>query len=227
VKRPLVTIVIPVFNAELFLRETLESVLALDYSPTEVIVVDDSSTDRSVEIARSYQHVQCLTQEHLGGGAARNRGIWAAKGEFIANVDHDDLVPPWKLNVQVGYLLEHPNVDGVLGRQEWINPPPTLKRDLVYGDLDGIPCASIVVRTDVVRRLGGFVDDEGGDIGLLVKMREQGHSFVVLPELVLYRRYHGANWLAGTELTIPMPLSVLKAKLDRQRAVAAQGSAEV
>ena len=214
---PLVSVVIPTFNGEAFLRKTLLSVLAQDYEPLEVIVVDDGSSDGTVEIARSFPGVQVIARDHEGAGLARNVGIWAARGEFVANVDHDDLVPPWKLTVQVGYLLEHPEVAATLGRQKWINPPSTLKRDLVYGDLDGIPCSSVVGRTPVVREVGGFIDDDGGDIGLLIHLREAGHAFAVLDEIVLYRRYHGANWLAGTDVKVPVPLAVLRAKLERER----------
>jgi len=218
---PLVSVVIPTYNGEAFLRKTLLSVLAQDYEPIEVIVVDDGSSDGSVAIARSFPEVQVLARDHEGAGIARNVGIGAARGEFVANVDHDDLVAPWKLTVQVGYLLEHPEVAATLGRQKWINPPPTLKRDLVYGELDGIPCSSVVARTSVLREVGGFIDDDGGDIGLLIHLREAGHSFVVLEDTVLYRRYHGANWLAGTEVKVPVPLGVLRAKLERERGRAA------
>ena len=77
--RPLVSVVIPVFNGERFLAEALESVLAQTHEPVETIIVDDGSTDGSAEIARSYP-VTYLHQENSGVAAARNRGLAVGRG---------------------------------------------------------------------------------------------------------------------------------------------------
>jgi glycosyltransferase involved in cell wall biosynthesis len=217
VERPLVSIIMPVYNAEPFLRETLDSIYAQTYEPLEVIAVDDGSTDSSVTILRSYPDVRIVQQENQGPSAARNRAIEHARGEFIAYVDADDVVPPDKLSIQVGYLLEHPEVAATLGRQEWMNPPPGLARDVVWGDLDGVPIVSMVVRRRVLQDVGEVDEDKGGDLDFLVRLRERGLVFVVVPEIVLHRRYHGGNLVAGRGLG-PLPAISLKEKLDRERA---------
>ncbi len=218
-KGPLVSIVLPVYNAEAFLRETLESVFALDYEPLEVIVVDDGSTDGSAALAQSFPGVRCIRQENRGPAAARNTGIEAAQGEFVAFVDADDIVLPHKLSVQVGYLLDHPEVTATLARQEWITPPPNAVPDLVWGDLDGIPAMSMVIRSAAAAEVGCFDPALRGpeDTDLLMRLREGGYRFVVLPEIVMRRRYHGGNLVAGRRVT-PVPLDRLKVKLDRERA---------
>ena len=94
---PLVSVVVPVYNGEAFLRETLDSVFAQDYDPIEVIVVDDGSTDGSARIAQSYSEVRYHWQENAGPAAARNRGIEVAQGEFVAFVDSDDIILPHKV----------------------------------------------------------------------------------------------------------------------------------
>jgi glycosyltransferase involved in cell wall biosynthesis len=215
---PLVSVIVPVYNAERFLRATLESFFAQDYEPFEVIVADDGSTDGSAEIARSFPDVRYFRQENQGPAAARNLAISEARGEIVANVDADDLVPPYKLAVQVRVLVEDPGVTCVLGRQEWIDPPEGLARDVVWGDLDGIPLNSLVARRDVLLDLGGYDVSLRGpeDIDLMVRLRERGFRYVVVPDIVVRRRYHGGNLVAGT-LTSPLPLSSLKAKLDRER----------
>jgi alpha-1,6-rhamnosyltransferase len=222
VKGPLVSVILPVYNAEAFLRETLDSIFALDYEPFEVIVVDDGSTDGSAEIVRADRRVRFFEQANQGASAARNTGARHARGELLAYVDSDDLVPENKLSLQVGYLLEHPEVACVLGRQEWMNPPEGLARDVVFGDLDGIPLMSMVIRADVLRELGDFDEEQGGDMDMLVRLRARGYRHHVLPEIVLHRRYHGGNLVAGRGLS-PLPPVSLKAKLDRERAARSGG----
>jgi len=220
VQGPLVSIVIPVYNAEAFIGEALDSVFAQDYEPYEVIAVDDGSSDNSAAIVRSYPDVRFFQQENSGASAARNVGIAAARGEFVAFVDADDVVPPNKLSLQVGYLLEHPDVVCVLGRQRWMTLPEGLAKDVVWGDPDGIPIMSMVMRTSVLRDVGEYDEDKGGDLDMLVRLRERGLEFVVLPDFVLDRRYHGGNLVAGRNLS-PLPAISLKEKLDRERALRA------
>lgn len=214
---PLVSVVVPVYNGEEFLAEALQSVFAQDYEPIEVLVVNDGSKDRSGEIARSFDGVRYFEQENRGASAARNVAIAHARGEYVAFADADDVVPPDKLAVQVSYLIEHPEVAATLGRQHWMEAPPDAVRDPVWGDIDGIPLVSMVVRRAVLREVGELDEEQGGDMDFLVRLRAEGHSFVVLPEIVLHRRYHGGNLVAGRGL-VPLPPASLKAKLDRERA---------
>jgi glycosyltransferase involved in cell wall biosynthesis len=214
---PLVSVLIPVYNAEAFVGEALASVFAQDYEPFEVIVVDDGSTDGSAAVVQADPRVRYFRQENSGPSEARNVAARHARGELLAYVDADDVVPPNKLRLQAGYLSEHPGVAAVLGRQEWIDPPAGLARDAVWGDLDGIPLLSMVVRADVVRQVGPFDEERGGDMDFLVRLREHGFRFEVLPDIVLIRRYHGGNLVAGRQLS-PLPPISLKEKLDRERA---------
>lgn len=218
----LVSVVVPVYNAERFLHATLDSIFRQEYEPFEVICVDDGSTDGSAEIARSYPEVRYFHQDNSGASAARNRGVAEARGELIANADADDELPPHKLRVQVDYLLRHREIACVLGRQEWIDPPPGLARDPVWGDLDGIPLNSMVFRKHVLEDVGWFDEDKGGDLDFLVRLREHGFEYAVIPDIVVYRRYHGENLVAGRGLS-PLPPISLKEKLDRERARRAQG----
>lgn len=216
---PLVSVIVAVYNAERFLGATLESIFAQDYTPIEVIVVDDGSEDRSADVARSFEQVRLLRQANAGPAAARNAGIDHAKGEFVAVVDADDLVSPDKLNVQISYLLDHPHLSCVLARQEWIDPPTWLRRDAVYGELGGIPLPTAVFRTATLRELGGYDPTfrTGEDMDLLIRMRERGLEIAVLPNVLLRRRFHGDN-LSVRVGPSENRLRSLKAKLDRTRA---------
>jgi glycosyltransferase involved in cell wall biosynthesis len=114
---PAVSVVIPAYNAEPHLRECLDSVRAqaLDV-PVEVLVVDDGSTDRTSEIASRTEGVRLLRSEANGGPAhARNEGVAAARGEFVAFLDADDLWPPGSLQVRLDTLRRHAGAALVFG----------------------------------------------------------------------------------------------------------------
>lgn len=105
----LVSVIMPVFNAEGTLEETILSVLNQESVCLELLIIDDGSTDGSKEIAAKYaqydSRVSHVVQENLGAAAARNRGIQLATGEYIAPIDADDLWHPRKLSIQLGALM--------------------------------------------------------------------------------------------------------------------------
>lgn len=107
---PKISVVIPAFNAELYIGETLSSALAQTYPSFEVIVVDDGSTDGTRDIVRSFgSSVVLVEQKNSGVSSARNQGVAVSNGEFIAFLDADDLWYPDKLERQIEELLK---VDG-------------------------------------------------------------------------------------------------------------------
>jgi glycosyltransferase involved in cell wall biosynthesis len=217
-QQPLVSVIMAAFNAEDFIAEALQSLVAQDWEPFEVIVVDDGSQDRTGDIVRSFPDVEYIRQENAGPSAARNAAFARSKGDFVANFDADDVLPPTRLTLQATYLIEHPEVGCVFGRQEWMNAPPWMARDAVYGDVDGIPLSSAMFRRDVLVELGGYDTSfvHGEDMDVLVRMRERGIQYAVLPEIVLYRRFHETSLTGGRSFGGPL-LRSLHAKLERAR----------
>lgn len=106
---PLVSVIIPAYNAEMFIAQTLESVLAQTYTNIEVLVVDDGSSDQTMEIVRSFAQqdtrIILLQQANSGVAAARNLAIIKSKGEYIAPIDADDLWSLSKIARQVECML--------------------------------------------------------------------------------------------------------------------------
>lgn len=108
---PLVSVVIPCFNQEKYLTESLESVFSQTYPRIEIIVIDDGSTDATSSIAASYGNRICLiVQSNKGLSAARNVGLAACSGKYIQYLDGDDLIEPEKIALQVAFLEEHCDV---------------------------------------------------------------------------------------------------------------------
>lgn len=116
---PTVSIIIPCFNAAPWLAATLESALTQDWSPREIIVVDDGSSDDSLAIARRFESrgVRVFTQPNRGASAARNAGLRAARGNFIQFLDADDLLAPDKLSQQLARLA--PGEENILLSAAW------------------------------------------------------------------------------------------------------------
>lgn len=218
---PLVSVVIPAWNAERFLPATLESVFAQDHRPLQVIVVDDGSTDGTAEVAARHPEVEVVRIAHAGVMAARNAGLARARGEFIALQDADDLWAPDKLSLQLAYLREHPEhgyvvahvqsfLDPGVERPGWV-PEFHLRESRVGG------IGNLLVRAEVFARVGPFEGDDPTDIDWSLRAREAGVAFGVVPKVLLYRRVHDANLsyrLDGAAIR----LGALRAAISRKRA---------
>ena len=118
---PLVSVVMPSYNTARYIQEAIESVLAQDYPHKELIIIDDGSTDGTPDLVRGYgDRVTLITQQNQGSAVARNAGLQAARGEYIAFLDSDDVWLPGKLSAQVQHLERHPEIGMVFARwQVW------------------------------------------------------------------------------------------------------------
>lgn len=104
---PLVSVIIPNFNYERYIAQAIESVLAQDYKEIEIIVVDDGSTDNSIEILSEFgSRITLIKNSNCGASIARNFGLMSAKGELIAYLDADDFWLPTKISSQVDLMKE-------------------------------------------------------------------------------------------------------------------------
>ena len=109
---PLVSIIMPCYNAERYIAQSIESVLAQTYQNWELLITDDCSTDKSVEIISKYSKNDdrisvIVPDEHQGIARTRNMSISRARGRFVAFLDSDDIWYPEKLEKQVNYMLEN------------------------------------------------------------------------------------------------------------------------
>jgi glycosyltransferase involved in cell wall biosynthesis len=106
---PLISILIPCYNSEQYLAETIKSALAQTWKNIEIIIVDDGSTDNSLSVAKSFESsiVKVISQENKGASAARNRALRECQGDFIQYLDADDLLAPNKIELQIKLLGKH------------------------------------------------------------------------------------------------------------------------
>jgi len=174
--RPVLTVVMPVYNVEAFVRETLDTVLTQSLHNLEVIAVDDGSTDGSLAILREFERrdarVRVLTQPNSGQGIARNHGVEHAQGEFLAFIDSDDTIPPGSFQHMVE-TLRRSGSDFCVGSVRRLRHSQYLRTtwqrtvhqtDRIGTTLDAFPaamqdiiCANRMFRTAFWReKVGGF-----------------------------------------------------------------------
>ena len=220
---PLVSVVIPVFNGEAFLREAVESVLAQEYSPIEIIIVDDGSTDGTATVARSLSDaVRYLHQTNKGPAAARNRGIEHAQGSLIAFADADDLWPEAKLEQQLPYLND-PTIDIVMGRIQQVRLSQTVNGETQSEEFAepafSVNLGSAVIRKSVFERVGLFDETMrySEDVDWFMRAREAGAAIVTIDAVTLLYRQHEQNMTKGKSTSELNVLKALKRSLDRRR----------
>lgn len=202
-KTPLVSVVVPVYNMEAFLPETLDSILASDYPNFEVVVVDDGSKDASYRIACDYakkdQRVRAYTQPNGGACAARNQAVRLAKGEFILPVDADNLIEPGLIADSVKEILKDPSVKVVAPRAdffgertgEWKLPPFSLHLLARKNIMD--TCA--LYRKVEWGRAGGYCESiiAREDWEFWIAVLKDGGKVVRLPEIGLHYRIRNVS----------------------------------
>lgn len=225
---PDVSVIVPVHNGEAFLAEALASVLAQDYPRFEVIVVDDGSSDASAAIALAHPGVRFLRQDQRGPAAARNAGVAASQGRYLAFVDADDLIPPHKLSRQVGYLQRHSDVGCVFAHEELLFEPgaplpwwarPGGLRSSRLGDGEPINAMSMVVRAETFRCVGEFDESfrTGEDLDWVLRLQELGIGMHVLEDVLLVRRIHRDSLTQSQHEPNGTMLRVLHARAARRR----------
>ena len=223
----MVSVVIPCYNQARFLGEAIESVLAQTYSRSEIVVVDDGSTDKTVEVASRYCEVRCISQRNQGQGAARNKGLKHASGEFIVFLDSDDRLLPRAFEVALNCFDAHPGVALVTGRcvglgvdGEQRNTPcePVVERNhyirLLLGNYIWTP-GTVMFRTALVREARGFKTMVSGaeDYDLYLRIAKH-HRIWCHDQVIAEYRQHDTSTSRKPLLMMRSTLSVMWAQRD-------------
>jgi len=231
----LISVIIPVFNGEPYLKDAIESILKQTYNPIEIIVVDDGSTDRSAVVAKNIDApVQYLFQTNSGTAAARNRGTLAAKGSFFAFLDQDDLWIENKLTLQVKAFENDPKLDIVFGFVKQFHSPEldqSLKQSIHCPpfQMPGYLPSAMLIKREAFLSVGLF--DSTWQIGewvnWFVRASELKLRMVMLPDLVALRRLHSTNKGVLQRRSVTEYAHILKASLDRRRASQQEGTSPI
>ena len=201
--QPQVSVVIPVWNGERYLREAIESVRSQNVDGLEIILVDDGSTDATGAILQDYSHdcrIRVHRQTNQGLVAALNVGLRIAQAKYIARLDADDVCMPGRLAAQLRYLEGHPAVLAVGGAIEMIDERGRSKGRRAYpvgqvaatsGMLKGCTLAhpAVMMRKDAVQKAGGYraVFTHAEDYDLWLRLIERGPVDNLAGILIKYR----------------------------------------
>ena len=220
---PHVTVIIPAYNEERFIAEALESVISQNYEPFDIVVSDDGSTDRTVEIARSFAGVEVLALEHAGVSHTRNVAIRQAKGEWLAFLDADDVWLPGKLAAQVAAVRAKPTA-GICFTHllfDVAQPAPAWYRGPEDGTVRlGFEPSTWLVRKDLFDRVGYFDQQRSlaEDTDWLARLNDAGVEQVIVTDCLVRRRIHGKNASGNIPGAKQAIVQLLRESVSRKKA---------
>ena len=224
---PLISCIIPVYNGRRFIAESLDSIFAQTYRSIEVIVADDGSTDDTPRLVKEYpQPVIYIRQPNQGSPRARNCGIQAAKGDFVAFLDSDDLWRAEKLTRQMARFQDRPELDFCVTHiQNFWMPEVAAQAEQYQGHPKSRPLPGYITDTLLATRqafetVGLFSSElnHGDSFDWFVRARRIGVLGELLPDVLVDRRIHAGNTShlferrSRTEF-----LAILKQSLDTRR----------
>jgi len=201
---PLVSVLMTAYNREKYIAEAIESVIASTYQNWELIIVDDVSKDRTVEIARYYEAKDNrikvhINEKNLGDYPNRNKAASYAKGKYLKYVDADDLIYPYGLEQLVFYMEQFPEAGyGLCSLKQDINkiypfqlsPIETYKRNFFYSSVFHKAPLSSIIRRDVFNRNNGFSGKQHlGDFEMWLTLSQQ-YPVVLMPHGIVWSREH-------------------------------------
>lgn len=225
---PLVSVILPVYNMEKYVAESIHSVLDQTYNNIEIICINDGSTDNSLELLKTFGNkiiiVECA--QNGGIGAARNAGIAVATGDFLALMDADDMWEPAKIETQINQFKRNTHLDiSFCYMKCFLSPdlPDEIKaiRHCPPEPMPGQVSATAMIKTSSFWKVGLF-DPKwrvGEFIDWMTKAIEHGLTYEMLPDAFLLRRIHATNTGVIERPSRTDYLKIVKAALDRKRSM--------
>lgn len=205
----ILSIIVPCYNQATYMRDTLNCIKEQTLKDWECIIVNDGSTDNTIDIAKEYteQDYRFILVDKVNGGLAdaRNAGIKASHGKYILPLDSDDLIAPTYAEKAVDYLDNHPDVKLVYckaryfgdRKDEWILPEYNFDK-LLFGNQ--IFCSCVYRRCDYDKTCGYNTNMKKGleDWDFLLSLLDQDSKVYQIPEVLFFYRKHGASMISAT-----------------------------
>lgn len=199
---PLVSVIMPVYNAQKYVAEALEGLLNQTYKNIEIICINDGSTDGSLEVLQSYGDAIVLinSEKNEGIAATRNKGIAVAQGEFLAFADADDVSEPERVEAQIASFTADATLDISFTHMQCFISPDLLDeaKKLRYcppGVMSGRTSGTVMIKTESFKKVGMFnpVWRVGEFIDWFSRAEAMGLTFAVIAGVFVRRRIHETN----------------------------------
>lgn len=217
-----VSVIIPVYNVENYVAESIESVLVQTYRDFEIIAINDGSTDASLAVLEHYNDkIRIFDQDNQGIALTLNRGITEASGDYIAFIDGDDLWTKDKLEIQTEILRSNPDIDITFAEMEQFLSPDLEHMNQRFkfkkGPSAGFMRVSALARKEVFQQYGSFTHVDFSEFIYWFDMaREKGIRYNQTRHLVAFRRIR-ENSLSQNPDYYPGLLKFLKSRMDEKR----------
>jgi len=221
-----VSVIIPVYNGAAFLRETVLSVLRQTRAPSEIIIVDDGSSDHSCEVAAEFaRDLRYLRKENGGPASARNMGIAASTSEFVSFIDQDDLWHPAKLERQMACFEQDSELDLCYTLVDLFWDLALADEERAYRNhsrrrgVPGYTMPTLLARRTAFERVGSLDESltfgDGPDWAM--RCMHAGLRMKLLPEVLLYHRMHSQNLSRQRERSGREFVHIVWSHLQRRR----------
>lgn len=197
-----VSVIIPTYNTGRFIRDTLDSVVALEGGDVEIVVVDDGSSDGTADVAASYPGVIVHRQQNAGDSAARKKGLELASGDFVMFLDHDDVLHPQAALVHLEEIEADPTLDMVFGSNLLIDSDgnrigENIQKRRRFSGVDVVmhttpSFSQCMYRRSALDRIGGFRAEAraSADIDLNLRLLGWRDAGLCHGRMVMSYRYH-------------------------------------
>ena len=206
--QPKISVLMPVYNAERFLAEAVESILKQTFTEFEFIIIDDGSTDNSINILKNYSsldpRIKLITRENRGLIKTLNEGVDLARAKYIARMDADDISLPLRFEKQIEFLDEHPehiavgtlaeliDIDGdLIGSFGGLKTHEEIDGAHIKGIGGAIVHPSAMIRRTAMVKVGGYLEcyQNAEDLDLWLRLAEHGKLANIPSRLLLYRQH--------------------------------------
>lgn len=216
----LLSIVIPTYNSEKYIAATIESLFRQNYSPMEIIVVNDGSTDNTLSVLEKFgEKITVITQENKRQAAARNTGLRQAKGNIIGMIDADDVWPDDHVSSLLPFLTRESEYDMARGMTQFVKEVDgkfeTIDEPIFFEAVVG----ACLYKKSAIEKVGLFDEtmSHGEDFDWEIRRKESGIKEMRIPKVTLLYRRHESNETNSSEAIKIGQMLALKRKLARQR----------
>jgi glycosyltransferase involved in cell wall biosynthesis len=226
VSNPSVSIIVPAYNRETYVRDAIRSLQTQPCVEADIIVVDDGSTDGTIGIVRSIaaadSRIRLIEKSHGGVAAARNTGVRAARGDYVTFLDSDDLCAPERIARQIGKLSDRPDIAGVVGHSIWFTRMGVGFRPAEgsrWHRLLDICLGNALFRRSIFDEFGLF-DEKlayAEDIDFYFRLFEADARLIIEVEIANYYRMHSENMTRNMEAMYRGILQAYHKSIERRR----------